>query len=59
MTAAERKSDVDLTTDTPYHPFTGELWGVSNDNLEENWPLYNRTELYLTVLFSFGNEYPL
>ena len=28
MTAAERKSDVKLTTDIPYPTLTGELWSV-------------------------------
>ena len=28
MTAAERKSDFNLTTDTSYLALTGELWGV-------------------------------
>ena len=47
MTATERKSDFKLITDTPYLALTDELWGVNYENVEENWPRYNGTALYL------------
>ena len=46
MTAIERKSDLKLTTDTPYLALTGKLWGVYYVNFED-WPRYNGTALYL------------
>ena len=53
MAAAERKSDFKHTPDTPYLALTGELWGVYCEDLGENWPRYNGTELY------FVNWYPI
>ena len=35
MTATERESDFELTTDTPYLALTGKLWGVSCEHFEE------------------------
>ena len=49
MTAAERKSDFKLTTDTPYLALTGDLWGVYYENFEENWPRYNGTALQFAM----------
>ena len=37
MTAAERQSDLKLTTDIPYLALTGELWGVYCEDLGQNW----------------------
>ena len=45
MTAAERKSDFKLTTNTPYLPLMGELWAVYSMDLGENSPCYNDTTL--------------
>ena len=45
MTAAKRKSDFELTTDTPNLTLTGELWGASCEDSGENWPSYNDTTL--------------
>ena len=45
MATTEHKSDFKLKTDTPYLALTGELWGVSYENFEENWPRYNGTAL--------------
>ena len=47
MTATERKSDFQITTDTPYSVLMGELWGVYSEDLEDNWPCYNGTTLHL------------
>ena len=47
MTAAEPKSDFKLTTDTLYLALTCELWGVYCEDLEENWPRFNGTALYM------------
>ena len=41
MTAAERKSDFKLTTDTPSLALEGKLWGVYCENLGENWMNYS------------------
>ena len=46
MTATERKSDLELTTNTPYFTLTGELWGVYYEKFEENWPGFNATTMY-------------
>ena len=46
MAAAEHKQNFKLTIDTPYLALTGELWGVSYENFEENWPRLNSTALY-------------
>ena len=46
MTAAERKVEVILTTDTPLLAITSELWGICYDYFEGNWPHYNSTVLY-------------
>ena len=40
MIAAERKSDLKLTTDTPYLALAAELWGVFCEDSGENWPRY-------------------
>ena len=45
LTAAEHQSDFELTTDTPYLTLTGELWGVTCEDLGENWLCYNSTTL--------------
>ena len=37
MTAAERKSDFKLTTDTPYLA----IWSVCCEELGEDWARYN------------------
>ena len=50
MAAAEHKSDIELTKDTPYVAFTSELWGVCWEDLGENWPHYNGTALYHVFL---------
>ena len=50
-TAAERKSDFKLTTDTPYPTLMGELWGVYYEDFEEIWPLYNGTTLFFFCFF--------
>ena len=34
---AEHKSDLELTTHTPYLALTGELWGVCCEDFGENW----------------------
>ena len=34
MTAAEHKSDFDLTKDSPYLALTGELWHVCCEDLD-------------------------
>ena len=44
--AAEHESDLKLTRDTPYLALMGELWGVSSDDIGENWLHYNGTALY-------------
>ena len=49
MTATEPISDLKHTTDTPYLALMGELWGVSYENFEENWPCDTGTALYLEV----------
>ena len=46
MTATERVSDFNLTTDTPHLALMGELWGVYCEDLGENWPRYNDSALY-------------
>ena len=46
MTAAEQKSDIKLTTDTPYLALTGELRGVCCEDLGKNWASFNGTTLY-------------
>ena len=51
MIATERKSDLDLTTDTPYLAITDQLWGAYYGNSEANWTRYNGTALYLVVMF--------
>ena len=48
MTAAERKSDFKLTTDTPYLALTDELWGVFCKDSGKNWLHYNHTALYMS-----------
>ena len=56
MTATERKSNLELTTETPYLTLTtvtSELWGVFYENFKENWPHYNGTELYMSYRVSF------
>ena len=47
LTAAELKSNFELTTYTPYLALTGELWGVCCEDFEENWPCYNATALFV------------
>ena len=49
VTAAEHKTDIRLTKDTPYHALTGELWCVCCGDCGENWPRYNGTALYEQV----------
>ena len=46
MTAAASKSDLKHTTDTPYLPLTGELWGDYCEELGENWQRFKGTALY-------------
>ena len=48
MTGRWFKSDLKLTTYTPYPALTGELWGVYYD-LKENWPRANGTALYIQL----------
>ena len=36
MTTAERKSDIQLTKDTPYLTLTGKLWDLCCENVGEN-----------------------
>ena len=61
VTAAERVSDFNLTTDTPHLALKGELWGVYCEEFEENWPCYKGTTLYtidhcnITVWILAGN----
>ena len=55
MTAAELKSDIKLTIDTPYFTLTGELWGVFCEYIAENWPRYNGTALYFVVSNVFAD----
>ena len=43
MTAAERESYFNLTTDTQYL----DLWSAYCRDLGENWPRYNGTALYI------------
>ena len=45
MRMAEHKSNIRLTKDTPYRNLMGELWGVFCEDLGENWPFHNDTEL--------------
>ena len=51
MAAAEHKSDVKLTTDTPYLALTGKLCGVSCEHFGENWLCYYGTVLFLMVTY--------
>ena len=37
MTATERDSDLNLTTDITYLAFTGELCGVDREYVGKNW----------------------
>ena len=53
ITVTESESDVRITTGTPYLALTGELWGVSCEDLGENRQHYNDTALYL---HNFGME---
>ena len=54
MTTAERKSDFNITTDTPYLTLKDELWGVYCEHFGENWPCYNSTALYIDTLLQCG-----
>ena len=45
MTVAERRSNFNLTIDTPYLTLTGELWGVCCERLEK----YNGTILWQVI----------
>ena len=47
MKTAERKSDIQLTKDTPYLTLTDKLWDLCRENLGENWLCYNGTTLYV------------
>ena len=47
MSVAERKSDFNLKTDTPYRALACELWGVYCEDLGENLLHFNDTALYL------------
>ena len=47
LTAAEHKSELKLTTDTPYLVLRGELWVVCWEEIGENWPSYSCTTLVL------------
>ena len=49
MTVAEQRSDLKLTTGTPYLALTGELWGVCCKVDGENWLRYNGTVLYIAI----------
>ena len=50
MTGAELKSDPKLATGIPYLALPGELWVVYCEDLGENWPRYNGTALYCTMM---------
>ena len=56
MTAAERKSDFKITTDTPYLALTDELSRVYCEDLGENWPRYNGTVLYVYSMYTDGDS---
>ena len=43
----EHGPDSELSKDTPYITFTGELWGVYCEEFVENWPNYNGTTLHI------------
>ena len=45
MTAAEHKSDLELTKETSYITLTGKLSGVCCEDFGENWLFYNDTAL--------------
>ena len=45
ITEAESESVI-ITSDTPYLPLKGELWGAYCEDFGENWPRYNGTALY-------------
>ena len=47
MAVTECISNFELTTDTPYLILTDKLWSVYYENIEENWPRYNGTTLYI------------
>ena len=49
MTATERKSGFNITTDTPYLALRGELWGAYWEDLGENWPRLNGTAVYFKL----------
>ena len=38
MSAAEHKSEIELTKDTPYLALMDKLWGVYCEDLQDNWP---------------------
>ena len=50
MTGSEYLSDFKLTKDTPYLTLIGELRGVFYEYLQENWPHYNGTALYIILM---------
>ena len=49
MIEAKYKSDSEITKDTPYLAFTGELWGVCSEDFAENWSHYNGTIPYISM----------
>ena len=50
MTEAKYVSEAIFTKYTPYLTLTGELLGVFCKDLGENWPRYNGTALYVSLL---------
>ena len=46
MAAAELKSDIELTYDTPYLALARELWGGCCEDLGKNWLRYYDTAFY-------------
>ena len=56
MTVGELRSDLLLTTDTPYLALTGELWGVCCKDIGENWLRYKSTALYFETTDSDNTD---
>ena len=55
MAAAELKSDIELTKDTPFLALMGELWSVCSKDLGENWPVI--TALHCTIPYMYMSKY--
>ena len=59
MAAAEYKSDLKLTNDTPYLTLTGELWGVCCDDLYLKGTALYKLEYFVNDIQSWTHLPPV